>query len=377
MKAQTREEWREAWPIPLVGMLSNSGATIFIYSSAIFMPALTREFGWSRAGFSLGLTLAICLGMLAGPVVGWIVDRFGSRILVVPGVLIFVVALSAFGAQTGSIVQWWVESAAFALSASLIGPVVWAANVVGRFEASRGMALAVMLSGVGLAASVAPLLSTVYIAHLGWRLAYPALALTWGVLMAPLVILFLLKTGAEPRHAAPRAETDPASPQTVSTCRALLSRPILTLLAAGCPFALVALGLIVHLTPILRAGGMSPSTAAAIAGVAGIGGFAGRLGAGFLLDRYSARVIGAVALTLPVFSCAILLVASGSVPAALGAAILLGLASGAELDVVSYLIARYQGYPEIRHSLRHSPFRDWRIVRDGADAGILDRRSHG
>src|SRR3546814_10368954 len=67
----------------------------------------------------------------------------------------------------------------------------------------------------------------------------------------------------------------------------------------------------------------------------------GRLSAGLLLDHFDARWIGALSFCFPMISCAILIVAGGSVPFAILATIISGLSIGAEMDVIAYPAARF------------------------------------
>jgi MFS family permease len=68
----------------------------------------------------------------------------------------------------------------------------------------------------------------------------------------------------------------------------------------------------------------------------------GRAFAGFLMDRYFAPYVAAAILVFPMIGVALL--ANGATgTAALAAAACLGLAAGAELDVIAYLVAKYFG----------------------------------
>ena len=79
-------------------------------------------------------------------------------------------------------------------------------------------------------------------------------------------------------------------------------------------------------------------------GVVGIGLMVGRLGIGWLFDRFWAPGVAFPALVLPAIAC--LLLVSGDAPSttvALTAAFLLGFAAGAESDVIAFLTAKYFG----------------------------------
>ena len=61
------------------------------------MIPLELEFGWGRAQVSLALTLFTVVLALSIPVLGAVVDRVGSRRVVLPSVLIFAVLLACVG----------------------------------------------------------------------------------------------------------------------------------------------------------------------------------------------------------------------------------------------------------------------------------------
>src|SRR5499427_10795765 len=55
---------------------------------SIFVAPLTREFGWSRAALSGAVSLGGVLAALASPLIGPLVDRYGSRTALSAAVLV-------------------------------------------------------------------------------------------------------------------------------------------------------------------------------------------------------------------------------------------------------------------------------------------------
>jgi predicted MFS family arabinose efflux permease len=90
--------------------------------------------------------------------------------------------------------------------------------------------------------------------------------------------------------------------------------------------------------------GFQPQEAARIAGVIGISVIAGRVLAGLLIDRFWAPLVTLPMLALPALACFLLAQSNLHAPAAILSAMLIGLAAGAETDLVAYLTARYFGF---------------------------------
>jgi MFS family permease len=110
--------------------------------------------------------------------------------------------------------------------------------------------------------------------------------------------------------------------------------------AAGLATLFVA-GLIVHVVPLLGEAGLDRQQALILTTILGGGAFVGRLLAGYILDRRDARLFGAVAFLLPALAFAGFAVFDLTMPVATVLVLLFALGSGAELEVASYLTARY------------------------------------
>jgi predicted MFS family arabinose efflux permease len=88
--------------------------------------------------------------------------------------------------------------------------------------------------------------------------------------------------------------------------------------------------------------GMSGSSAASVAAAMGFSMFIGRIGSGYLLDKFFAPPVAVVAFSLSVVGTLILLL-GGTNTMAFVAAIMIGVAMGTEGDVIMYLTNRYFG----------------------------------
>ncbi len=335
-------EWRAAWPLPLVVMLATTGTSLVVYSSGVFMPLLTAAFGWTRAEFSSGFMVSTLVGLVTMPLAGVMADRWGPRPIAATGIVALAAATSALGLTDGTLWRWWLGFALFALGGSLMSPSILTAAVASRFSTARGLALAVALSGNGLAAAIWPPLATFCTARLGWRLSFAALVVGWAILTLPLFVLFFHAR----RQPAPRpgAQGEPAAGARYAGM--MRSRPFLCLTLGGALFIVAGVAILVNFVPLLRDRGMAPAMAAGMASIAGISAMAGRLLIGLLLDRTDTRPIAVAAFALPALASLILLIAGNSMPLTILAAVSLGLGLGAEMDIAAYLAARHFG---LRH----------------------------
>jgi MFS family permease len=294
------QEWAKMWPLPFTALLGVAGSAIFAYSNGVFMLEMTKAFGWTRTQFSSAFAIQTVLGLVIMPLVGRLTDRIGPRKVALAGIVPYVLAFSLLGASTGSYWQWVALCLFLGVCTALIAPPVWLAAVVGRFVASRGLAISIALAGVGVANGFSPILATFYATQLGWRLAFPALAATWAVLIVPLAIIFFR---------GPKDLGVPAPVRTRSEFRyshVFKTRTFVFLTIAGSLICGVVFGLTLHLVPILRGNGVSAGTAAALAGVVGLFAIIGRVGTGYLLDNLPTRALSTTMFLLPLIVSALL-----------------------------------------------------------------------
>ena len=72
------------WYVVIAAALINVyGAGVWVYGFPILYPALLDEFGWTAAGGAAIASLSRLEGSLEGPIVGWLVDRYGPRRLAI------------------------------------------------------------------------------------------------------------------------------------------------------------------------------------------------------------------------------------------------------------------------------------------------------
>lgn len=334
-------EWRAYWYLPLIAALGYATSVIHVYAIGPFIEPLQAEFGWSRAQISFGLTISSFISAVFCIPLGMLVDKIGPRRIGLLGVVLMTGAFALLGTATGTKANWALLWTVIAFSTVGVQATVWTAAVNSRFEKSRGLALAITLSGASLSAALFPVLATWLISSYGWRMGFHGLGGLWILIVFPFLLLFF-RSARETKTAIP----NPALARVhsgLTFAEGLRTPALYKLLMAAGLFSFTAVGTLVHFVPILTGAGSTRLEAAGIAGLIGVFSIIGRLGTGFLIDRYRAQYIGALAFMLPVFGLGLLLLdATNSLHQSLAAASI-GLTLGAEVDVVAYLAAKFFG----------------------------------
>ena len=316
-----------------------------VYSFGVFMLPVAEEFNWSRASTSAALTLFALLVVPFGPFMGSLIDKHGSRALALPGAVMLGLAFALLSFNNGTLPLWFALWALVGLAALFIKTTVWTTAVSSVFTRGRGLALAFTLSGLGLASSGAPILSRLAIDNFGWRSAYAMIGLGWSAAVFAILCLFFFDARDQSRRGIGTVPANAPEPGGLTLREALRTRSFQMILVSTLCLNIIMAGLAVHINPILISQGLTPTHAAAVLSIYGFSGTFGKLGSGWLLDRFHGRIIAPIIVIVPALA-ALALLQPLTIPLALVAVSLVALASGAELQALTYLTTRYVG---LRH----------------------------
>ena len=328
-------EFSDHWPTLVGATLASSIGTIGLqaYTGGSFMPALIADTGYTREQVALATLFLSATVALTAPFVGQLIDRVGAR-----RVIAFAVFGEAIGFAVLSVTPAYFP--AFAAAMAFLGvlgvgttPPSFSRLISARFDRSRGLALGIMISGLGVTAITAPVWATAFIAVGGWRGAYRLLS-GLVLLLGVSGLLIMRRDRSEPPViAAPAGE---------ATGWSALRRPLFwVILVCFASPALFGGGDLLHLISILREKGFSPRDAAMVQGMIGASIISGRLLSGAAMDRFFAPYVAAAAFALAASGCAMLL--SDNTAVLYVAALAVGLPIGAELDILAYTLSRYFG----------------------------------
>jgi predicted MFS family arabinose efflux permease len=329
---------------PLAGAVIGAGcglSSISFYTHGVFVGAISDDTAWSRGQVQLGVTIMILMAVITAPLIGWLIDRYTARRIALASIPLYGLTLASLALTTDEIWTYYVLWACMSILAAGTLPITWTRVVNSWFDDYRGIALGITLAGTGIAATFAPSYVVWLISEIGWRSAYAALAVTITAISLPGVYLLFVEPSRESGDDAVDAPAQQASGMTlrsaISGYRFWALGIALLLVAAGIS------GLITNLVPLLVDKGLTSTAAAGYAGLIGVSVIAGRLFAGFLVDHLWAPLVAAIFLSAPAIA-AIVLTGQNVAPIMLGAsALIIGLAAGAELDLLAFLSSRYFG----------------------------------
>jgi len=335
---------------PLLGALIGAGcglSSVCFYTNGVFVAAISEDMNWSRGAIQVGVSIMILIAVITAPTVGWLIDRYGARRIALISLPLFGITLSGMSLVTDEIWTFYAGWTVMSIFAAGTLPITWTKVVNGWFDDFRGMALGLTLAGTGIAATLAPSYVVWLIDIMGWRNAYVALAFTvMGISLPSVYLLFkepVESQSGKVNQIDAAISKQPLMATGLSVKEALKGYRFWVLSISLLLVAASISGVITNFVPLLTDKGLSFADAARYAGLIGVSVIGGRLVAGFLMDRLWAPMIAAIFLCMPCLAAFILTTGNIS-PMLLGlSALIVGLAAGAELDLMAFLVSRYFG----------------------------------
>ncbi|MFN4088105.1 MAG: MFS transporter [Alphaproteobacteria bacterium] len=320
------------------------------YTFGVFLGPIGDELGLSGTALASAYGLATLAAAFGLPVMGRLVDRFGSRRMLLVAVSALGIACVLFG-TAGNVVTLALGFAAlrfFGQGALMLT----CSNLVSQwFSRRRGFALSLMALGFSASMAVYPPLAQWLIETAGWRQAWIWLGvLTIALLFPPVLVLVHDKpedVGLRPDgvcDAEPATGSGATSAATAGlTLREALRTSAFYIIAAGL-FSLSMLLTALHFfqVTIFAAQGLAPQVAANVFAVSAATMVVAMPVMGRLLDRLpTARMFSAGLLVT-----AATLVSAAMVqglPSALAYAVMFGLSNAVSMSFFGFLWPRYFG----------------------------------
>lgn len=203
----------------------------FIYSALLlqafgaYVSALSTEFGWSKTALAVGAAIQSIEGAVLGPVMGWLIDRYGPRVMVRLGMVTLSLGFAALS-TVQTLTGFYMAMAVIAVGTSFSGYFPLSVALMHWFQRRRARALSLMNLGFAAGGLAVPLVAWAMEAH-GWRQVALASSIIVAVLGWPLAAIIRNKPADVGETVDGVPASAPAVEQaTTNTATNTASRPV-------------------------------------------------------------------------------------------------------------------------------------------------------
>ncbi len=183
--SQNKGSIHYAWIVMIGCCFLQAGALGAIMNSGgIFFVPICEDLGFNRGALALYLTFYFIATTFTYPFVAKFLPRWNFRAFLTGCFLIIAATEACMGLMT-ELWQWYVGGIVLGISGALVFFVASTVLIENWFTKKRGTALGIAMCGSGIGGVIFPILGTWLIGEIGWRLAYPSIALVICVLVLP------------------------------------------------------------------------------------------------------------------------------------------------------------------------------------------------
>lgn len=287
------------WMVAIGSAVRVLAGGLHYYGSTLFFLPISQELGLSRAATALVFSLARAQGALEGPVAGYIIDRYGSRPVMLSAMFftgIGYMALAGVHSFTALLLVYMglisLSYQAGVMDATMAIPALWIVR-------NRTLAMGWMTASIGLGGFlVTPVLA--YAVHTwGWRLGALSAGIAFVVVGIPLTLPLVrspesigLSPGTDiqksPTKSAVAKSVAPTARQNDFALRQALATWQFWVLASATTLRVFCGSTItVHFVPIMTWKGLTQAHAAVLLSVAASLAIPAHLIVGFVADHFN------------------------------------------------------------------------------------------
>ncbi len=294
------------WVVAACFLISLYTGGVVFYGFTAFFEPLAEKFNWTYTQISFAASLRGLEAGLLAPIVGMLVDRWGPRRLLAGGAIITTLGLILLS-RTASLAMFYGAFILLAVGLNACSSTVFMTAVANWFHRKIGIATGIMLCGYGLSGLLIPLIVRL-IDMYGWEKALTILALGLLATCLPLSLLVRHKPeqyGYQPDDKAPNATIPNNSvsqakiPEVDIGIRQVLKTRTFWHITAAMLCQMVLLSAVItHVMPYLTSINIDRTRASIIAGAIPLTSIVGRIGLGWLGDRFDKRRMIATAFAM-------------------------------------------------------------------------------
>ena len=281
---------------------------LLLQAFGAYVAILRDDMGWTKTQLAGAAALHQVEAAVLGPILGWVIDRFGAQGVIRFGVFVFGIGFMLLS-QIDSLFSFYGAFIVVALGASLAGFFPINVALIHWFERKRARALSSVQFGFALGGIAMPVVAW-SLATFGWRPTAFASGVVIIVLGFPLSLVmrrrpedFGERVDGEPAPSPAEtagADPQPAPPARDFTAREALRTPAFWLLALGHGFALFVVSAVnVHAITHMKEGlQYSLEAASLVILLQTLSQLGGVVAGWFVGDRYDKRMLSAACMFL-------------------------------------------------------------------------------
>ena len=289
LRGDTFPGWRMVAVAFLVDFIA---VGFFFYSYGVFFKAIAEDFGDSRLGVALGITLTQGIGAVLAPFIGRALDRFPLRAVIASGAVAMGIGFLLLGIVETPLQFYLVLGVFVGYGAGAMGQLATSKLVSNWFVAKRGTALGIAATGISVSGVVMPAVSAWLVGAYGWRMGFVAYGLITIAIVVPVVLRYVVSKpedmGLLPDDAETRDELPPVR-AALETREFVTDRNFWALLITVGTLFCISSSTLTHMVPLLTDQGHSLIAASIVASITAVFGIAGKLIYGWLVDRWDPR----------------------------------------------------------------------------------------
>jgi OFA family oxalate/formate antiporter-like MFS transporter len=274
------------WPALVGGGLMNVALGTY-YAWSVYVPALEKEFGWTRTQTSLVATIDMVMLASSFLVAGMLQNRIGPRAVATIGGLLFSAGLflASYTQSLTMLYLTWGLMVGIGLGFGYLAPITvgskWFPNHRGLVN---GLAIGIFAAGSGVFGPIAGRL----VENIGWRATFQALAGLF--FLFTMVGAYLMKDppdGYVPPVSRSKAVNRPKAHHIEVPTSKVLRMPTFYLLWFAYALGTTAGTMVIsQLVPFARASGFTAPNAAFAITIGAIGSASGRFLSGWMSDHF-------------------------------------------------------------------------------------------
>ena len=274
------------WPALVGGGLMNVALGTY-YAWSVYVPALEKEFGWTRTQTSLVATIDMVMLASSFLVAGMLQNRIGPRAVATIGGLLFSAGLflASYTQSLTMLYLTWGLMVGIGLGFGYLAPITvgskWFPNHHGLVN---GLAIGIFAAGSGVFGPIAGRL----VENIGWRATFQALAGLF--FLFTMVGAYLMKDppdGYVPPVSRSKAVNRPKAHHIEVPTSKVLRMPTFYLLWFAYALGTTAGTMVIsQLVPFARASGFTAPNAAFAITIGAIGSASGRFLSGWMSDHF-------------------------------------------------------------------------------------------